>query len=462
MTAVSDKRTATSVRAVVGLLVLFEITSGFIQGGVVPLLPDLGDALGISTADLNWVISVQLLAAAVSVPVFGRLGDLYGHRRLLRIALICVAAGSVLVAVAPSLPLLLLGRVLLGPLAALLPLEIALVRDRLPVEQARSAIARLVGSLTLGVLLGGVLSAGLHQAIGSVRGTLLVPAMLALICVPVSFLAVPETRTLARGRLDLPGAALLSVGMIGVLLGISALDSDTGLGLALLGAGVVVLVVWAVVELRTTDPLVDLRALKAPTVAPYFACSFAFGIVYFGSQSPDTTFLAADREVAGYGFGLSALNISLVSLPAAVAAIIGSTLTVRLATRLGYQRTLAGAFVAIAVGFTVTAVFHDAIWQLVAIKVLLGLALGTALSAMPTVIAESADPSRTGITTALYNNVKTLGGAVAGGMVAAILAEAVLSGTDTPKESAYVAVWLMCAALCLGAAVLSARTRRAN
>ncbi|GAA0488735.1 MFS transporter [Paractinoplanes deccanensis] len=461
MTAPPRTRPAASVRAVVGLLVLFEITSGFIQGGVVPLLPDLGDALGISTADLNWVISVQLLAAAVSVPAFGRLGDLYGHRRMLRVALICVAAGSLLVAVAPSLPVLLLGRVLLGPLAALLPLEIALVRDRLPVEQARSAIARLVGALTLGVLLGGVLSAGLHQAIGSVRGTLLVPAVLALICVPISFVAVPESGTLARGRLDVPGIVLLSLGMIGVLTGISTLSHSVVPGLVLLGAGVAVLAGWAILELRTADPLVDLRALAVPTVAPYFACSFVFGIVYFGSQSPDTTFLAADPDTAGYGFGLSALSISLVSLPAAVAAIIGSAVTVRVAARLGYQRTLAGTFLAIAAGFTVTALFHDAVWQLVAIKVILGLALGVALSAMPTVIAESAEPGRTGITTALYNNVKTLGGAVAGGIVAAILASVVLTASDTPRESAYVTVWLMCAALCVGAATLAARTRRA-
>lgn len=156
MTAVLDKQ---KVSAVVGLLVLFEITSGFIQGGVAPLLPDLGTEMNISDANLNWVISVQLLTAAVSVPAFGRLGDLYGHRRMLRIALACVAVGSILVVIAPNLPVLLAGRALLGPLAALLPLEIALVRDRLPVELARRAIARLVGALTLGGLLGGVITA---------------------------------------------------------------------------------------------------------------------------------------------------------------------------------------------------------------------------------------------------------------------------------------------------------------
>ncbi|MEU4159384.1 MFS transporter [Actinoplanes sp. NPDC026670] len=448
MTAVLDR---SRVSAVVGLLVLFEITSGFIQGGVAPLLPDLGAEMNISDADLNWVISVQLLAAAVSVPAFGRLGDLHGHRRMLRIALVCVAAGSLLVVVAPNLAVLLLGRVLLGPLAALLPLEIALVRDRLPADLARRAIARLVGALALGTLLGAVLTAGLHQIIGDARLTLLVPAVLALLCVPVSFVAVPESETLATGKLDLPGVLVLSVSMVALLGGISLIGTSVGIGLLICGA--VGLGGWVILELRTPEPLVDLRALAGRTVSPFFFCSFVFGVVYFGSQAPDSTFLAADRAVAGYGFGFTALQISLVALPAAVGAVVGSSLTAVIAGRFGYRRTLIAAFLTIAVTFVAMAFLHDEVWQLLLFKVPVGLAAGVALGAMPTVIAETAEPSRTGITTALYNNVKTLGGAVAGAVVAAILAALVRAGGDTPTESAYVVVWLMCGGLCLAAAL---------
>ncbi|WP_328465351.1 MFS transporter [Actinoplanes sp. NBC_00393] len=451
------------VSAVVGLLVFFEITSGFIQLGVAPLLPDLGTEMNISDANLNWVISVQLLAAAVSVPAFGRLGDLYGHRRMLRIALACVAAGSLLVALAPNLPMLLAGRALLGPLAALLPLEIALVRDRLPVELARRAIARLVGALTLGGLLGGVITAGLYQVIGDARLTLLVPAALAIICVPISFLAVPETSQLATGKLDVPGVVLLSGSMVALLTGISLFSSTTGLAGVLVVIGLAGFAGWVVLELRTEEPLVDLRALTGRHVAPFFLCSFVFGIVYFGSQAPDATFLAADRDTAGYGFGFTALQISLVALPAAVSAVAGSTLTAVIAGRFGYRPTLIAAFLMIGATFLAQALLHDEVWQLLAFKIPVGFAAGVALGAMPTVIAETAPPSRTGITTALYNNVKTLGGAVAGAVVAAILATLVLpGGDDTPRESAYVVVWLMCGVLCLGAALTARFARRAE
>ncbi|MFD5768228.1 MFS transporter [Streptomyces sp. NPDC127049] len=444
---------AGSVRAVVGLLVLFELTSGFLQGGIAPLLPEIGRELGIRDADLTWVLSAQLLAAAVSVPVLGRLGDLHGHRRVLRWALASVAVGTLLVALAPNLEVLLLGRVLTGPLAALLPLEIALVRDRLPLGPARSAIARLVGALALGTLLGGVLTGAVHELADDVRLTLLLPVVLAVACVPVSFLAIPESRRLARGRLDLPGAVLLSATMLLLLSGVSAAQDDGPGPSALIQLGLAVLlgVVWTRVELRTAEPLVDVRALADRRVAPFFLCAFAFGVVYFGGQAPDATFLAADPATTGYGFGLSALSISLVALPAAATAVVTASLTARIAGRTGYVPALAGSFALVAASFLTTAVLHTAIWQLVAAKILAGLGLGVALGAMPTVIAEASDPSRTGVTTALYNNVKTLGGAVAGGVMAAVLTASATQASDTPAASAYVTVWLICAGVAAAA-----------
>ncbi|MEU3223271.1 MFS transporter [Streptomyces sp. NPDC006976] len=459
-----------SVGAVVGLLVLFEMTSGFLQGGIAPLLPDIGAQLGVADADLSWVVAAQLLAAAVSVPAFGRLGDVHGHRRMLRVSLVCVAAGSLLVAFAPSLPVLLAGRVLQGPLAALLPLEIALVRDRLSVERARGAIARLVGALALGTLLGGVVMGLAHRATGDVRITLLIPALLAVVCVPVSFLAIPESTRTPDGRLDWPGVGLLSLAMVLLLTAISAAKSGSPLSGTVLVPVLLALLVgagWAVRELRVAEPLVDLRALADRSVAPYFLCAAAFGVVYFGSLAPDATFLAADPERTGYGFGLPALTISLIALPAGVAAVAGSSLTARIAGRLGYRPTLIASFTLIGAGFLSIAAFHAQIWQLVAAKGVAGVGMGVALGALPTVIAEAGAPSRTGITTALYNNVKTLGGAVAGAVIAVILAvpgtETGASVPDTQEaagESGYVAVWLLCALLSLGAAAAAASARR--
>ncbi|MFF7364971.1 MFS transporter [Streptomyces sp. NPDC008125] len=454
---------AASVTAVVGLLVFFEATSGFLQVGLAPLLPDLADHLSIGSASLNWVVSVQLLAAAVCVPLFGRLGDLHGHRRMLRIALALIAAGTLTVALAPDYPVLLAGRVLQGPIAALLPLEIALVRDRLPVAEARRAIARLVGALTLGAMAGGVVMGLVDSAFGSLRLTLLVPAVLAVACVPVSFVAVPESRTRAGGRVDRAGVVLLGAAMIALLAGVSGAEDGSWGSVRVLGPvtlGLALLALWVRVELRSGEPLVDIRALAARTTAPFFCAAFLFGVFYFGSQTPNSTFYAADPATDGYGFGLGALAISLVSLPGAVGSVVGSLSTAALAKRIGYRSTLMAAFGLVALTFTQFAFFHAEMWQMAAGSAFLGLGVGLALGAMPTVIVEATEPARTGIAAALYNNVKTLGGAVAGGVFASLLGAFRPDLTGEPGEGGYTAVWLVGAAAALAAVAMSALSRR--
>ncbi|GAA4833364.1 MFS transporter [Kitasatospora terrestris] len=449
--------------AAVGALVLFELTSGVLQIGITPLLPELTAHLGIDAADASWIVSVQLLAAAVCVPLLGRLGDLYGHRRMLRAALALIAVGSLVVALADSLPVLLAGRLLQGPVAALLPLEMALVRDRLPVAGARRAIALLVGSLALGTLLGGVSTGLIHSATGSLRLTLLVPALLAAACVAVAFLAVPESSRRAGGRVDWPGVALLGAAVTALLAGVGGAKDGAWGSAAVIGpllAGGLLLAGWTVVELRTAEPLVDLRAMAGRDVAPVYLAALPFGVFYFGSQAPNATFLAADPAATGYGFALSALAIALVSLPGHLAAVLGSFATAAVAARIGYRTTLLAAFAVVAAGFLQFALVHDAVWQFAAGSVLLGLGVGLSLGAMPTVIVEASDPTRTGVAAALYNNVKTLGGAVAGGAFAALLGSFVRPATGQPGEAGYRAVWLVGALCALVAVALVAATRR--
>ncbi|MFC9173835.1 MFS transporter [Streptomyces sp. NPDC057107] len=452
-----------SVTAVVGLLVFFEVMSGFLQVGLAPLLPDLADHLGIGSADLNWVVSVQLLAAAVCVPLFGRLGDLYGHRRMLRTALALIAVGTIVVALAPSYEVLLLGRVLQGPIAALLPLEIALVRDRLPVDDARRAIARLVGALTLGAMAGGVVMGLVDSAFGDLRLTLLVPAVLAVVCVPISFVAVPESEGRTGGRVDWAGVALLSTAMIALLGGVGGAEGGSWLTARVFGPlllGAALLGAWVVVELRAAEPLVDVRALANLRTAPFYAAAFLFGVFFFGSQAPNSSFYAADPEVLGYGFGLSALAISLTLLPASAGSVIGSLGTAALARRIGYRPTLMAAFGLVAVSFLQFALLHTSVVEMAVGSAFLGLGIGLALGAMPTVIVEATEPSRTGIAAALYNNVKTLGGAVAGGVFASVLGAFTSGATGEPGEGGYVAVWLVGAGCAGLAVVMSAVSRR--
>lgn len=458
-----SKSTATGVVAVVGLLVFFELTSGLLQGSITPLLPPLREELGISGADQHWIHAVQYLSAAVSVPVFGRLGDLYGYRRMLRVSLACIAAGSVIVALAPTLGVLLVGRALLGPLAALLPLEIGLVRDRLSPEQGRRAIGMLVGSLTLGSLLGTLLVSVLQTAVGDVRVTLGVLAVLAAGCLVLSYFKVPESEHRATGRLDLLGSVLLGLALVSLLGGVSqgnelGWTSPVVLGGAALSA--VLLVLWVRVELRSENPLVDVRAVAHPRIAPQYLGGFTLGVLMLGGQSIAVAYLSSDPAVAGYGFGLDVMSIGLTLAVPTVLAFAGASGVAPIATRLGYRRTVGVSFVLMAAGTLGLAASWASLPAFLACFAVAGLGFGLALGALPTVIVEDSAEGRAGSATAFYNNLKTLGGSIGGALTASLLGMFLIQGTDLPTLDAYRAVWGISAALAVATAALTARRPR--
>ncbi|MET9382133.1 MFS transporter [Streptomyces sp. NPDC002928] len=128
-----------------------------------------------------------------------------------------------------------------------------------------------------------------------------------------------------------------------------------------------------------------------------------------------------------------------------MAAMITSSATAVIARRLGYRRALTAAFALMTAGFAALACFHGAVWQVVVALLVSGTGIGAALGAMPTVIVEATDPARTGVASALYNNVKTVGGAVTGGVVTALLSEFTTGPSASPDENGYVVVWALCA-----------------
>ncbi|WP_424210919.1 MFS transporter [Streptomyces sp. BI20] len=450
--------------AVVGLLVFFELTSGILQGSVLPLIPGIRDDLSISTGNALWITATQFLFAAVCVPVFGRLGDLYGHRRMLRISLVSIAVGCVLCALAPNLTVFLLGRALLGPLAALLPLEIGLVRDRLGVAEGRRAVSWLVGALTLGSVLGTAATGPLHSALGGdVRSTLWVLAVIAVGCALLSFFPrIPETRVLAPGRMDWTGSALLGLGLVS-LLGICSQGNSLGWNSPVVLGGLVLavtmLTAWVRVSLRNPNALVDVRAMANRAVAPHYVSGFVLGATLLGGQAVAVAFLDARPEAAGYGFGLAAWEISLwMAVPMVLAFATASTSS-SVARIMGYRNMLVLAFSLIAGGFGIQIAGTGTVGLWATGYAVAGAGFGLALGGLPTVIVEASARDRAASATAIYNNLKTVGGSVAGAASATLFATFLVAGTQIPALTSYLIIWGFCAALGLVSVVL---TRRSN
>lgn len=443
------------VGAVVGFLVFVEATSGFIQGFYLPLFGVLGKHLGVSDADITWFNTVQTLAAGVCVPVLSKLGDIFGHRRVLRGAIIAVLIGTLLIALSPNYQLVLLGRVIMGPLAVWLPLEIALVHNRISGDTARKAIGMLVSSLTFGLVLGN-LSAGLATtAIHDFTVVLLIPAVIVALCMLIVFLLVPESTVRMASKIDYLGFAGLAVAMITFLWGLGQAQSKGFASPAVLvplGIAVVATLIWVYWELRAKAPAVDLRLMTSRRMWPVYVTSFLFGVVIFGTQTIKTTFLAANPSIVGYGFSLEPGTISLFTAANALLATVGAVSFAPLSNKIGMRGVLfLGATTGVA-GNVMLIFFNQELWQMVASTLVSGLSAGILLGALPALIAESAPRDQTGIASGLYNSMKTLGGSASGAVFGVVLTSFAIAGTKASSLGGYIAVWSACAVaflLCL-------------
>lgn len=344
--------------AVVGFLVFVEFSSGFLQGYYVPLLDNIRDHLGVTDASIAWFITVQTLAAGVCVPILAKLGDIFGHRRMLRIGIVSVLVGTVLVAFAPSFPLVLLGRVLSGPLAVWLPLELAIVHNQIKGETARRAIGMLISSLTIGAL-AGTLCAGLFSSIlESPAARLSVPVIIVAISAVFVFTVIPESTVRTARAIDWPGFILLAVFMLALLSGIKMLGAAPGLAVAVLVIALVLIAVFVWWELRAKAPALNLRVLFSNRLWPVYLTSFLFGIVLFGTQSITTTFLAGQPDAVGYGFGFSASQISLVTGLNMLLAAVGAILYAGIASKITLKGVLILGTLSVAVGQVMLIVGH--------------------------------------------------------------------------------------------------------
>lgn len=268
--------------------------------------PRRGLIVVAAAAGMRRIAASALLATVVLVPLLSKLGDVYGHKRLLLVAAVLVALGSVIVAVAPSFALLLVGRVLQGAVTAFLPLEFAIVRERAG-DRAGRAIG-LAGRVADGRREPGSAAGGVARQYLSLSATLWLPAIMMLIIAPMLARLVPKTTVRKPGGIDWPGAALLGIGL---LLFLAAVGNGTRLGWlnpwivgGLLG-GAALLVAWVYVENRIEHPLVPLEVIRRGGQGLPLLTAFLFGAHLFGVSAPTAVFLGTRPAGAGFGMGLA-------------------------------------------------------------------------------------------------------------------------------------------------------------
>ncbi|MGW0581693.1 MFS transporter, partial [Streptomyces sp. NPDC002920] len=264
---------------VVAVLAFAGIVVSLMQTLVIPILPELPRLLGASASNTAWAVTATLLAAAVATPVAGRLGDMYGKRRMLLVSLALLVTGALVCALSDSLVPMIVGRTFQGLAAAVVPLGISVMRDVLPAERLAASTALMSASLGVGSALGLPAAAFVADRFDwhLLFWTSATLGSLAAVLVTV---VVPESGVRTGGRFDLVGSLGIAAGLVCLLLAVSK-GGDWGwtspATLGLLATAVLVLPAWGYYELRTDQPLVDLRTTVRRQVLFTNLASVAFG-----------------------------------------------------------------------------------------------------------------------------------------------------------------------------------------
>jgi EmrB/QacA subfamily drug resistance transporter len=448
MTAETDRQHPSLTFVV---LALGAISYALLQSLVAPALPDIQHALHTSENSVSWILTAYLLSASVATPLIGRLGDMYGKERLLMIVLALLSVGTLVSAVASSLPLMLAGRVIQGAAGGIFPLAFGIIRDEFPRERVAAAIGLMSALLGVGGGAGVVLAGPIVDHL-SFHYLFWLPLIPVVIATAATHLFVPESPIRVPGRVNWAGAVLMSVGLAAVLVAVSETANWHWLSAKTIGCitvGLVLLALWVRSEARSDHPLVDMRMMRIRGVWTTNAVALLLG---FGMYS---SFILLPQLVetpsrAGYGFGASVTGAGLFMVPSTLAMLIVGSQTGRLEKLFGSKPPLlAGGLLALA-SFLMLAFTRSARWEIYVAAALLGSGIGLAFAAMANLIIENVGPEQTGVATGMNTVTRTVGGGFGGAATASVIAGTVgVSGY--PSAHGYTAAFALCsAALAVG------------
>ncbi|MDL5205059.1 MFS transporter [Streptomyces sp. ALI-76-A] len=451
-------RTGTSVpskpNAVVAVLALAGIVVSLMQTLVIPIVPQLPRLLDASASDAAWAVTATLLAAAIATPVVGRLGDMFGKRRMLLISIVLLVSGSVVCALADSLVPMIIGRALQGLAAAVVPLGISVMRDVLPSDRLAGSTALMSASLGVGGALG-LPSAAFIADNFDWHFLFWTSAVLGAVSFLLVMTFVPESEVRTGGRFDLVGSLGLSAGLMSLLLAVSK-GGDWGWTSAItvgLGvAAVLILVAWGWWELRSPQPLVDLRTTARPQVLFTNLASVALGFSMF-AMSLVLPQLLQLPEQTGYGLGRSMMTVGLVLAPQGLVMMAMAPVSAAITKTRGPKLTLMIGALIVATGYGLNMVLMSEVWHLVLVSCVIGGGVGFTYGAMPALIMGAVDPSQTGAANSLNTLMRSLGTSFASAIAGVVLARMTtdFNGFPLPSENGFKTVM----ALGAGAALLA-------
>jgi EmrB/QacA subfamily drug resistance transporter len=455
--------TKSSHRLTFGVLAASTAAFAMLQSLVNPVLPVIQRDLHTSAGTVTWVLTAWLLAASVATPLMGRVGDMIGKERTLLAALAAIAVGCLLAALAPNVGVLIVARVIQGLGGALFPLSFGIIRDEFPPHRVVSAVGAMSAVIALGGGTGIVLAGPVVAALDW-RWLFWIPMGVVVVTGLLAWRYVPPSPVRTAGRVNWLAAVLLSGWLVALLLPVSkgnawGWTSPATLGLLALAA--VLLAGWVAVELRSGNPLIDMRMMRRPTVWTTNVVALLFGAGMFGVYAFLPQFMQIPRA-AGYGFGASVGEAGLLMLPMLATMAVTGMLSGAVAGWFSSRAQVIWGSVLATVAGAAFAFAHAERWQVAVAAGVFGVGIGLAYASMTSLVVHSVPVAQTGVASGMNANIRTIGASIGTAVVSSIVTSD-LRPDGLPTESSFTAAFTALAAtaaLSVGVALLIPVARR--
>ncbi|MFI1577846.1 MFS transporter [Embleya sp. NPDC020630] len=433
------------------VLIMGALTYSLLQSMLAPALPQIQTEIGASADATSWLMTGYLLCASVTTPILGRLGDMYGKKRLFVFTIGMLAVGSLVCALADSVGLMIIGRVIQGFGGAVFPLSFGIVRDEFPPERRAGAIGLMSAIMGIGGGIGIVVTGPIMDHL-SYHWLFWIPMVTCLVTAVASWFLIPESPIRVKARIHWLGGALMSLGLVGVMLALSKGES-WGWGsvntIGLFVAGFVFLGLWVFAESRAAEPLVDMRVMRLRGVWATNLGGLLVGFSMMAGMLLVPRFLQMP-ESTGYGFGTTVTVSGLYVLPQAFAMLLIGPMAGVIDKRFGSKLAMVAGCVLMAAGFVFLATLHTSGWHILVAMFVFGIGIGLAMSAMANLIVGAVPVEQTGIATGINTIARTVGMSCASAISTTLLTANPGPG-GLPAERGFVLTFV-CAA---GAAIVA-------
>ena len=435
----STPRTRTHYWLTFAVLAVAVSSYSLMQSLTIPVLSEIERELNTDQNTVTWVLTAYLLSASVFTPIMGRLGDAFGKERLLVLSLVALAAGSLLAALAGSIGVLIIARIIQGVGGGVLPLAFGIIRDEFPHHKVGGAVSVVSSLLAVGFGAGIVLAGPISSGLGY-HWLFWLPFIVTFLATVASIVFVPKSPVRTPGRISVLPALLLSGWLVALLLALSEAPKwgwGSGRTIALLALAAVLVVAWIRVEQRAAVPLIDMHMMRLPGVWTTNLVALLVGVGMYASFGFIPQFIQTPNG-GGYGFGASVTESGLLMLPSAIATFVAGLVAAPIARRVGPKALVVFGSVFASGGMFMLAFFHDTKAEIAVSNGITGLGIGLAFACLAGLIVGAVPPEQTGVASGMNANIRTIGGSVGTAIMASIVTAHFLP-SGFPREIGYTA-----------------------